>query len=290
MLMGATSNNRARQRARGATSLGTSEQRVIPWRRIRQVVMALLLVLAAIASQQALRIVQAVPVGEVSLIGISEPAGSGAAGSLIRQADLLALGDPHFQQGFWQLELGALKASIEQHPWVRQAVVSRRWPNHLEIGIDLQLPVARWNAARLLTSSGALIDVGSNADFDHLPQFIVHREDMSRQQLERLALRFNAMQEPLLSRELQILRFGQSRSGDIWLQVQGEELAEPLRIELGVVDADLRLARFLGFYDRQVGIDRMQLARVDLRYPNGISVAWHQAGRDLELASARTYE
>ncbi len=281
---------RSKQRARGATVAGARKPIVMPWQRIRQLLLLVLLVLLLLAGQQGLRAVQAVPVGEVSLLGVSETAVAGAPGETLRREALLRLAEPHLQRGFWQLNLQTLKVAVEQHPWVRQAVVSRRWPNHLDIGIDPQLPVARWNATQLLTSSGALIDVESNAAFENLPQFIVHREGLSREQLEQLAQRFNAMQAPLLGRGLQILRFGQARSGDIWLQVDGEELAEPLRIELGIADGGLRLQRFLGFYDRQVGIDRMQLARVDLRYPNGISVAWHKAGQDLELASANNYE
>ena len=290
----AVSKNRSARRARGASRHDAAAAGIravrLPWRQLRSAALVLLLIAVLLLVQQAVRAVQAVPVGDVLLLGVDETSSASPGSSSIGRDEVLALAGEQLQLGFWQLDLQTLKQAIEQHQWVRQAVVSRRWPNHLVIGIDQQLPVARWNTSQLLASSGVLIDVGNNASFAQLPQFTIQREAASRLQLEQLAKQFNQMQAPLLQRGLQILRFGQAGSGDTWLQVDGDELAEPLRIELGIANTAARLQRFLAFYDRQVGIDRMQLARVDLRYPNGLSVAWHRASGNLDLALADHYE
>ena len=49
---------------------------------------------------------------------------------------------------FFSINLDAVRASMEQLPWVRKVEVRRVWPSRLEISVEEHRPAARWGDAR----------------------------------------------------------------------------------------------------------------------------------------------
>ena len=63
----------------------------------------------------------------------------------------------HLKGNFFSVNLDALRASLEQLPWVRRADARRQWPGRIEVNIEEHLPVAFWGAATgQLTASTSL--------------------------------------------------------------------------------------------------------------------------------------
>ena len=46
-------------------------------------------------------------------------------------------------------------------------------------------------------------------------------------------------------------------------------------VMLGRNDREARLARFMAAWQRRLGDEASQIRYIDLRYPNGVAVAWH---------------
>ncbi len=126
---------RRSRRGNGATRAVKRDVSVIDWRlwMLRllsaSLIIALLMVTASVIHQ-----VRSVEIGDVMITGYSADAGMSSSGA--SEDQLRALIAEQLKTGFWQLNLQQLKVQLESHPWVRQAMIRREWPNRLVIGID----------------------------------------------------------------------------------------------------------------------------------------------------------
>src|SRR5207245_857953 len=50
---------------------------------------------------------------------------------------------------FFAVDLSAIRAAIEQLPWVRRVTVRRVWPDRIEVSVEEQVALARWGVAAL---------------------------------------------------------------------------------------------------------------------------------------------
>ena len=161
-------------------------------------------------------------------------------------------------------ELDALRAGLEELPWVRRVSVRRVWPDRLEVALEEHVALARWGDERLVNTYGELF-AGKAAQ--ELPAFIGPAGTSA--EVTRRYRRFAQIVAPLgagLERVVLTARFG-------W-QLR---LANGLEIMLGR-DADAgeeRLARFVQVYPGTLALTELRAARhhyVDLRYPNGFAL------------------
>ena len=81
---------------------------------------------------------------------------------------------PHLAGNFFTLDLGNAKKAFESVPWVRQAVVMRRWPNRLVVRLEEHRPVALWGsesgADKLVNSFGEVFEANlGDVEDDALP-------------------------------------------------------------------------------------------------------------------------
>lgn len=51
---------------------------------------------------------------------------------------------PYVAASFFSVDLPAMRAELEQMPWIAHAEVRRVWPDEVVIRLEEQLPVARW--------------------------------------------------------------------------------------------------------------------------------------------------
>jgi cell division protein FtsQ len=234
---------------------------------------ALLMALSAVSFSlmTAVDKLQSVPVGELVLTGYT--GGHSAVGA--SKNELLALVDTQLDRGFWQLDLLQLKANIESHSWVRQAVIRRQWPNQLVIGIDEYVAVARWNKHYLLSATGDVFLPSEIAAFSHLPRLKVaslradQQQRPSRETIKEAVTWFNQFQKPLTYYGLSVVEQAQLDDGDFLLL-----LSNGLTLVLGADQLTSRFDRFLTLLDGALIEKLDDIEVIDLRYVNGLSVLW----------------
>lgn len=173
---------------------------------------------------------------------------------------------PLLQGQTWlSADLSALHRAAENIDWLAEVRLSREWPYTLAFELVEQVPVARWNDDYLLNSEGepfafapivppkGLSDlagpVGSGAE-------VLSYHIALNARLERLGLGISQLRlEPRGAWRLQI-------DDGVWVM-------------LGRNDRDARLARLAAAWQRQLGRQATYIRYIDLRYPNGVAVAWH---------------
>jgi cell division protein FtsQ len=162
--------------------------------------------------------------------------------------------------GFFAIDVGKTRAAIESLPWVAHATVSRSWPDALNIHIREQRAVARWNGEALIGATGELFEVagtGGMQGLTHLHGPAARRAEVVDTWRE-IAARLNPHGLEIRRVELDPRGSWRVRLGNgTDLLLGREQLAERLDRYLSV-RADLRSAE--------------TVARIDLRYPNGLAV------------------
>lgn len=163
------------------------------------------------------------------------------------------------------LDLDELRADALSIDWLAEVSVSRQWPDTLTLELVEQVPVARWNDDSLLNPRGEPFAIGPVSLPDGLPDLAgpagsgpevlaYHR---------RLAERIDE-----LGLELTQLR----------LEPRGAwrfQLDDGVWVMLGRNDRESRLGRLAAAWQRQLGVQASLIRYIDLRYPNGVAVAWH---------------
>ena len=81
---------------------------------------------------------------------------------------------PQLAGNFFNIDLARSKRAFEAVPWVRQAVVMRRWPNRLVVRLEEHRPVALWGsengADKLVNNFGEVFEANlGDVEEDDLP-------------------------------------------------------------------------------------------------------------------------
>lgn len=166
---------------------------------------------------------------------------------------------------FFAVDLRAVRARLEQVPWVRCVEVRRVWPDRLEAVVEEHVALARWGDEALVNTFGERF---SGKNTEELP--MLAGPAGSEALVARRYRRFTELLAPLgESAEHVILS-----PRHAW-QVK---LASGLTLELGRDGAETveaRLARFVTVFPDTLGRLRRDAAHfphVDLRYPNGFAL------------------
>ncbi|MBK1672554.1 cell division protein FtsQ [Ectothiorhodospira shaposhnikovii] len=179
---------------------------------------------------------------------------------------------PHVRGGFFNLDLRQVERSVKALPWVRGVWVRREWPDRIVIRIEEQVPVARWGSDALVNQYGELFRPELSEAPEGLP-FLEGREGRQRQLMER----FLAVQARLADVGLEVsgIKEDARRSWVIQLEDGGQVL-----MGRGM-DAD-RLDRLVRMYPRLEEHRDEPIRRIDMRYTNGIAVAWQSGEGDVK--------
>jgi cell division protein FtsQ len=162
-------------------------------------------------------------------------------------------------------DLGELRDRALQIGWLNEVRIIREWPNALVFELIEQQPVARWNDDFLLNPDGepfafaplnapsGLPDMagpaGSSEEvLDYYQRLLPHFAQLS---LKLTQLRL----EPRGAWRLQL-------NDGAWVM-------------LGRRQHEVRLARLSASWQRELYALGDQIRYIDLRYPNGVAVAWH---------------
>ena len=226
-----------------------------PW--TRRAVMALPLVVVLAWAWSAFDPDNFLPIGSVQIEGEFR---------YLKKDDLQNTALPHVQGGFFSLNLQEVRAALLVLPWVEDVAVRRQWPNGLRIRVMEKQPAAWWGDGRLLSSRGVLFVPGQ------IGALALPKLD-GPEGLEKILLQeLGSMQTELANtgQQIQMIRVDARRSWTLMM-------ASGLELRLGREDEHLRLQRFVDVYAEYFQPRLEQIKHVDMRYTNGLSVAWRHS-------------
>lgn len=173
---------------------------------------------------------------------------------------------PLLQGQTWlSADLSALRRRARNIDWLAEVRLSREWPYALVFELVEQVPVARWNDGYLLNPDGepfAFAPVEPPADLPDLAGPVGSGAEVLAYH-DRLVSRFEAL--GLTITQLRLEPRGAWRF----------QLDDGVWVMLGRNDREARLARLTAAWQRQLGPQATHIRYIDLRYPNGVAVAWH---------------
>ena len=164
--------------------------------------------------------------------------------------------------GFFGVDVEEIRRQLLYQPWIRDANVSRVWPDGLHVTIVEQLPVARWGDYGLLNAR-ADIFVPEPED---LPKDLVQLNGPLGSEQEVLE-RFGYIRQELATVGLKPVALSLSDRRAWTVTTEGGH-----EILLGRRDLEERLARFKWGYTRGLNAAWERIGHVDMRYTNGFAV------------------
>jgi cell division protein FtsQ len=173
---------------------------------------------------------------------------------------------PLLAGGFFGASVEAIQARVEAQPWVDQVSVRRLWPDRLRLRISEHKAVARWGETALLNGRGDVF-VPTRIPVQYLDALPVL--DGPEGHAPQVLASYRRMMEMLKGLGLAIsdLRQNERRS---WRMT----LSNGTQVQLGRVQPERRLARFMRAYPAILASAGHRVEAVDLRYSNGFTVRW----------------
>ena len=171
---------------------------------------------------------------------------------------------PYAARGYFAVDLDAAQRAIEQLPWVEQVQVRKQWPDALEIHIEEHEPFAFWGEDQLLSRRGQLFPVPPDLADERMPRLggpdarsaeVVDMYDQTRELFAPLGY--------------SVERLAMDARGSWSLT-----LDSGLEVVVGRDDARMRLQRFARVLPQLLARQARPVARADLRYTNGFTLAW----------------
>lgn len=188
----------------------------------------------------------------------------------VREGDLREALDGRLNDGFWGLDVDGVRQALEALPWVDRAAVRRVWPGQLRVEIREHEAVAEWNDEALLSAGGDVFAAPEETWPSGLPSL----SGPEGREAE-VAARYLELQRAVAGIGFNVERLGMD-DRESWTA----ELDSGARIRLGRDDVADRLERFVAAYPGLVREREEEMARADLRYPNGFSVRWRDNGNN----------
>ena len=165
----------------------------------------------------------------------------------------------HLKGNFFTLDLVKARNAFEKLPWARNVSLRRRWPDKLEVVIEEHQALARWGSIALVNTHGELFHAASNSD---LPVFLGPGDgviEVASQYIE-------------VSKTLNIANLKVANLALTPRRAWQVTTTNSMVIELGRVDMQARLQKFVGVYSNTIAGLNMKVTYADLRYPNGFAV------------------
>lgn len=159
---------------------------------------------------------------------------------------------------FFTVDLERTRQAFEKLPWVRNVSVRRKFPWSLEVEVEEQVALARWNGAALVNTHGEIFTAKCE---NALPAFIGQPDTSG--QMTQMYVELNSALQPLQQQISQIIlspRFA-------W-QVK---LDQGMVLELGREEMQERLSRFVKVFPYSLAAMARLPSHVDLRYRNGFA-------------------
>lgn len=166
------------------------------------------------------------------------------------------------------VDLDQIKLALESNAWIKSATLQRKWPNTLIVNVTEEVPIARWGSNQLLNQDG---NIFSPPALD--TQFNLARlsgpEGSEKQVMEQYQL-FNQLLYP---KNIRIASLSLNSRG-AWSMI----LSNDISLSVGSISPVQRVRRFARVYDSAFAGRINEIERFDLRYEDGIAVAFKEPG------------
>ena len=176
------------------------------------------------------------------------------------------------EQSFYGLELEEIQAQLESRPWVKTAIVARKWPNVLRIDLTEERPMAGWNGQGFINAEGQVFSPVNPLHISALP-LLYGGEGKEKKVLSA----YQRWQSKLSIIELNIQTLTLEPRG-AWQM----GFDKSWTLNLGKTDVEERLQRFIAVYGKRLYRDVGNILAVDARYTQGVAVTWKEPEKDPE--------
>lgn len=178
---------------------------------------------------------------------------------------------PYVAASFFTIDLASMRGELEKMPWIAHAEVRRVWPDQVVIRLEEQLPVARWGEEALLNNQGQAFAPRELANYEHLPQLFGPQRAQ-----QRVMQQYQVLSQMLRPMGFSIARLELRERGS-WFLTTGAGSAGPgIELLLGRDHLVEKMRRFIAIYDKTLKEQITNIARIDLRYANGLAVGWRE--------------
>ncbi|PCJ91067.1 MAG: cell division protein FtsQ [Porticoccaceae bacterium] len=184
--------------------------------------------------------------------------------SHVDQSEVQRLVEPLVKGGILSLDLAKIRSELELQPWIEAVAVSRQWPGGLVISVVEETPIARWGTQGFLNSRGEMLTIKDNSKLAHLP--LLQGQGHTERSLMKSYREIAQLLQPA---NLKITGLKRDQRGAWWLS-----LSNGLELVIGRGQVVEKMRRFLVVWMSGLKDKAGQIARVDVRYDNGIAVQW----------------
>lgn len=184
----------------------------------------------------------------------------------VQREQLSELVEPFLQQGFAFVDLDAIQQQLEALPWIYQASVRRQWPDQLVVDVAEQIAIARWDKQGFINHRGEFFAATEKVFIDDLPLLQGPADKASEMMAD-----YRDLGELLRQQGLVLNRLSMDERGN-WSAV----LDSGVTIVLGSDQVMEKIQRFVLAYQRVLSTKFEQVKRIDMRYSNGLAVAWQK--------------
>jgi cell division protein FtsQ len=174
-------------------------------------------------------------------------------------AQLQRIVDNTLTTGYLATDLDELKRKLEENPWVKNAVIERRWPDHIEIHLIEQVPYLRYGSTQLISTQGIVFKPATIAGFQDLALL-----EANGKYSETLFYSYREIEYVLIENNLLLKRFVVNQFNDWTLNIAGE-----ITMHLGTEQQIEKFKRFIIVYTELDERFKSNLTGIDLRYDNG---------------------
>lgn len=166
--------------------------------------------------------------------------------------------------GYFTVNVDEVQRAVKAMPWVAQDSVRRIWPDTLAIEVTEQKTMAAWAKGGLVNTQGVLFFPAQNTYPQGLPVF-----DGPAGTERNLTETYQLAKSIIAPLQLQIQEIHMDSRRAISLK-----LSNGIDVIVGREATRTRLERFARVYRKLLVKRADDIARVDLRYSNGLAVGW----------------
>lgn len=177
--------------------------------------------------------------------------------------------EPYAAASFFRVDLDGIRTELESMPWIAHAQVRRVWPDQIQVKLEEQLPIARWGDEALLNNQGRAFAPGEVADYPHLPQLFGPRRAQ-----RRVMQQYQVLSQMLRPMGFSIARLELRERGSWFLSTAPDANGQSVELLIGRDQVMEKMRRFAIVYDKALKEQISNITRIDLRYANGLAVAW----------------
>lgn len=172
---------------------------------------------------------------------------------------------PLVDAGMLSLEAETLRAVLLQDAWIDDASVRKQWPDKVVITVYEQNPVAYWQEDALINHRGEVFKPRQIPADKPWPRLFGATDEG-----EAVFDVYSEINTVLGQRGMAIKALYKSELG-----TYRARLKHGLELVFDEQAPDQQLQKFVSVYDQYLAQGKYYVAAIDLRYTNGLAVAWH---------------